>query len=192
MFKTYTAILALLIGLGVSTTIFGENNNFESPCFTISMPSNLKLTLKRIDDHRIYQYVFATDDTDQPELQMRLIVANKKPENNQSTEEFLTNSLGAMLTIYLEGFNLYRYLGDPENKKMLGEKPYHVLFGNTSFSGITLYLGNTDVTFLVARSDDMTYAFTLASQNSDENLRKSNLELLTRILDSIKLKRCAE
>ncbi len=49
-----------------------------------------------------------------------------------------------------------------------------------------MYFGNVDASFLVTRSHNMTYAFTLISQSSNAQTRKNNLKVLTKQLQSIK------
>jgi|GEM_PF-6248899 len=177
--------------LSLSTSTYAKNKDFDSPCFDISLVSHLNLVTKVEKNNGFYLYVFASSNKDNAELQTRIIVSNKKPEAGQSLEDFQTTSIGAMSVMFVEAYKLYQYMDTPENRKVLSRKPYKLSLGGTTFSGATMYFGNIDASFLVVRPNDKTYAVTLVSQNSNEQIRKKNLEMLKEQLQSIKFKSCA-
>ena len=117
---------------------------------------------------------------------MRVIVSKKKPEGNQSLDDFQTASIGAMSAMFMDSYKLYQYINTPENQQVLRNKPSKLKLGNASFAKATMYFGNIDASFLVTRSHNMTYAFTLISKNSNEQKRKNNLNILLEQLKSIK------
>ncbi len=184
---------AFMLMFLVSKTSYAEGKDFHSPCFNISLASNISLTSKTEDkDNGFYRYVFSSAGGDDAELQIRVIVSNRKPEAGQSIEGFQIASIGAMSAMFMDANKLYEYIGTPKNKKVLSEQPYQLKIGSTSFAGATMYFGNTDASFLVTRANDMTYAFTLVSKNSNDQIREDNLKALTEQLQAIKLKICSE
>lgn len=196
--KSFSVYLMLLVIsamalFSISSDVYAKNTNFHSPCFNISLPDNLKLALK--DEKKgdgFYLYVFSAAGSNDDALQIRVIVSKKQPEAGQSLEDFQTASIGAMSVMFIDTFKLYQYLNIPENKKTLGSKPYKLKLGNASLAGATMYLGNIDVSFLVTRPYDMTYAFTLVSRSNNEQTRKDHLKLLTEQLQSIEFLSCSE
>jgi hypothetical protein len=93
--------------------------------------------------------------------------------------------------MFIDSYKLYQYLNTPENQKVLSRKPYKLKVGNSSFAQATMYLGNIDASFLLTRSHDMTYAFTLLSKNNNKQIRKNNLKTLVGQLQSIKFQSCS-
>lgn len=187
-----TLIVTSVVLLIFSTSIYAKDNNFHSPCFDISMDNNLNLISKTEEKNNgFYRYVFASSNNDDAQLQMRVIVSNKKPEAVQSIEDFQVATIGAMSAMFMDSYKLYQYISTPENKKVLSEKPYKLKLGDTDFAGATMYFGDIDASFLVTRSFNMTYAFTLISKDSNEQIRKNNLKLLTGLLQSIKFQSCS-
>ncbi len=175
--------------LGISTCVYAKSNKFHSPYFDISLAENLKLISKTEQkSDGFYRYVFGSSSSNDAELQMRVIVSSKSPESNQSLEDFETASIGAMSAMFMDSNKLYQYINTRENQKVLSQKPYKSKLGNASFAGTTMYFGNVDASFLVTRSHNMTYAFTLISQSSNEQTRKNNLKVLTKQLQSLKFK----
>lgn len=175
--------------LSISTSVYAASNDFHSPYFDISLADNLKFISKSEEKaNGFYSYVFASSNSnDDTKLQMRVLIANKKPAANQSLEDFQTTVLGTLVAISLESDKkLYQYASTPENQKVLSQKPDQLKLGNASFAGATMYFGNVDASFLVTSSQDMTYGFILLSQSSNEQLRKNNLKMLTQQLQSIK------
>ena len=188
-----TLIVISIMLLSLSTSVYAKNKGFDSPCFAISLGNNLNLISKTEEKNDgFYRYVFASSSNDDAEQQMRVIVSSKKPEAGQSLEDFQVASLGAMSAMFMDSYKLYQYINTPENQKVLGEKPYKLKLGDTTFAGATMYFGNMDASFLVTRSHNMTYAFTLISKNSNAQLRKNNLKMLTRQLQSIQYQSCSE
>ena len=188
--KTLIVISTMLLSL--STSVYAKNEVFDSPCFAISLGNNLNLISKTEEKNNgFYRYVFASSTNDNAEQQIRVIVSNKKPEAGQSLEDFQLDSIGAMSAMFMDSYKLYQYINTPENQKVLSGKPYKLMVGNIAFAGATMYFGNMDASFLVTRSDNMTYAFTLISKNSDEQIRKNNLKMLTEQLQSIKFQSCS-
>ena len=133
----FTASIIML--LSVATTGYAKNKNFNSPCFGIALTSNLKLISNTEErNHGFYHYVFASSNNDGSELQMRVIVSNKKPEISQSLEDFQVASIGAMSTMFMDSYKLYQYINTPENQKVLSKKPYKLTVGNSSFAQATM------------------------------------------------------
>lgn len=184
--KTLLAVSIIML-LSISTSVYAKSKDFHSPNFDMSLADNLNLISKTEEkDNGFYRYVFASSNNDDAALQMRVIVSNKQPENNQSLEDFQTASIGAMSTMFMDSNKLYQYINTPENQKVLGQKPYKLTLGNASFAGATMYFGNVVASFLVTRSHNMTYAFTLISRSNNAQTRKNNLKVLTKQLQSIK------
>lgn len=184
--KTLLAV-SIIMWLSIATSVYAKSKDFHSPNFDLSLANNLNLISKTEEKNNgFYRYVFASSNKDNAALQMRVIVSNKQPENNQSLEDFQTASIGAMSTMFMDSNKLYQYINTSENQKVLRQKPYKLTLGNTSFAGATMYFGNVDASFLVTRSHNMTYAFTLISQSSNAQTRKNNLKVLTKQLQSIK------
>lgn len=188
-----TLIIVSVMLLSLSTNIYAKSKGFDSPCFAISLDNNLNLISKTEEKNDgFYRYVFASSNNDDAEQQMRVIVSNKKPEAGQSLEDFQVASIGAMSAIFMDSYKLYQYINTPENQKVLSKKPYTLKLGDAVFAGATMYFGNMDASFLVTRSYNMTYAFTLISKRSDAQIRKNNLKKLTSQLQSIKFQSCSE
>lgn len=191
-------VVSALIGissmlLSFSTSAYAKNKGFDSPCFAVSFGNKRNLISKTEEKNNgFYRYVFASSTSDDAEQQMRVIVSNKKPEAGQSLEDFQVASIGAMSAMFMDSYKLYQYINTPENQKVLSGKPYKLKLGDTTFAGATMYFGNIDASFLVTRSHNMTYAFTLISKNSNVQIRKNNLKILTRQLQSIKFQSCSE
>jgi hypothetical protein len=184
--KTLLAVLIIMM-LSISASVYAKSKDFHSPNFDMSLATNLNLISKTEEKNNgFYRYTFASSNNDDAELQIRVIVSSKSPESNQSLEDFETASIGAMSAMFMDSNKLYQYINTPENQKVLSQKPYKLKLGSASFAGVTMYFGNIDASFLVTRSHNMTYAFTLISQSSNEQTRKNNLKLLTNQLQSIK------
>lgn len=171
----------------LSTIVYAKDNVFHSPYFDISLTNSLNLISKTEDPKNgFYRYVFASSNSNNAALQMRVIVSSKKPSENQSLEDFQTDAIGHMSALFMDSYGLYQYISKPENQKVLSSKPNQLKLGNKTFAEATLYFGNIDVSFLVTNSDNMTYAFTLISKDDNEQIRKKNLQMLIRQLQSIK------
>lgn len=191
IFVVKILIIVSSMFLSLSNSIYAKG--FDSPCFEISLNNNLNLISKTEEKNDgFYRYVFASSNNDDPEQQIRAIVSNKKPEGGQSLEDFQVASIGAMSAMFMDSYKLYQYINTPENQKVLSGKPYKLKLSDTTFAGATMYFGNIDASFLVTRSHNMTYAFTLISKNSHAQTRKNNLKILTRQLQSIKFQSCSE
>ncbi len=191
--KFHIVNVLLVISIIFSTNVYAKNNEFESPCFAISLGNNLNLISKTEEKNAgFYRYVFASSNNDAADQQMRVIVSSKKPEAGQSLEDFQVAALGAMSAMFMDSYKLYQYINTPENQKVLSEKPYKLKLGDSVFAGTTMYFGNMDASFLVTRSNNMTYAFTLISNNSNAQIRKNNLKMLTGQLQAIKFQSCFE
>lgn len=187
-----TLISISIILLSFSTSVYAKNINFDSPCFIISLSNNLNLIYKTEEKNNgFFRYVFASSNNDDAEQQMRVIVSNKEPEAGQSLEDFQVASIGAMSAMFVDSYKLYQYINTPENQKVLNRKPYKLKLGDTNFAGAAMYFGDMDATFLVTRSHNMTFAFTLISKNSNVKIRKNNLKILTTQLQSIKFQSCS-
>ncbi|OAI50047.1 hypothetical protein AYO45_00260 [Gammaproteobacteria bacterium SCGC AG-212-F23] len=185
--------ISFIMLLGFSINAYAKNKDFHSSCFDISLADNLNLIEKTEEKNNgFYRYIFSSANNENAALQMRVIVSNKKPEANQSLEDFQTAAIGAMTSMFMDSYKLYQYINTPENKKVLSEKPYQLKLGNTSLTGATMYFGNIDASFLVTRANNMTYAFTLVSKNNNAQIRKNNLKALTEQLQSIKFYSCFE
>lgn len=183
--------LAFVFLLGLSVVGYAESKNFHTPCFDISLVNNLNLISKTEEKNGgFYRYVFASSNSDNAELQMRVIVSNKKPEAGQSLKDFQVASIGAMSAMFMDAYNLYEYINTPQNQKVLRSKPSQTQLNKNLFIGMTMYFGAMDASFWVTRSYDMTYAFTLVSKNSDETKRKNNLKMITEQLESVKFHSC--
>lgn len=190
LIKTYILISSILFGF--STSVLANDKNFGSACFNISMDSNLKLISKMEEKNNgFYHYVFASSKNNDAAQQIRVIVSEKKPEAGQSLEDFQATTIGMMSAMFMDSYKLSQYIDTPENKKVLSEKPYKLKLGDITFAGATMYFGDTDASFLVTRSHNMTYAFTLISKNSNEQVRKKNLKMLTKQLESITFLSCS-
>lgn len=186
-FSILNILTSIILLLGISTFVYAKSDKFHSPYFDMTLPKNLKLISKTEQKNDgFYRYVFGSSSGDDAELQMRVIVSSKKPENGQSLEEFQTGAISNMSVMFMESYKLYGYLNTPENQKVLGSKPGKLKLGATTFAGVTMYFGSIDASFLVTNSHNMTYAFTLISKNINEQARKNNLNILTRQLQSIK------
>ena len=188
-FKTIklNALISITLLLSISALVYARSNKFHSPYFDLALAKNLKLiskTEQRNDGFN--RYVFSSSSGDNVELQMRVIVSSKKPENGQSLADFQTCAVANMSVMFVESNGLYQYLRAQENKKVLGEKPNKFKMGKAIFAGMTMYFGDTDASFLVTNAHNMTYAFTLISKNANEQTRKNNLKMLTKQLQSIR------
>jgi hypothetical protein len=184
---------SMLMLFGVSATHYAKRRDFHFACFNISLVENLNLILKTEEKNNgFYRYIFASSNSDAAEQQIRVIVSTKNPEANQSLVDFQLASIGAMSAMFMDSYGLYQYIDTPENQKVLSGKPYTLNLGKESFAGATMYFGDTDASFLVARSHNMTYAFTLISKNSNEQVRKNNLKALIEQLQSIQFLSCSE
>jgi hypothetical protein len=180
-----TLVLIFML-LGTSTLIHAKSDTFHSTYFDISLAENLKLQSKTEQENDgFYRYVFATSSGENAEMQMRVIVSSKGPENDKGLEAFQTETVGNMAAMFMDSFRLYQYINTPENKKVLGEKPSKLKLGDITFAGITMYFGNIDASFWVANSQGMTYAFTLISRNPNQQTRSNNLKRLTKQLQTI-------
>lgn len=186
-FGILNALTSIIILLSISTFVYAESDKFHSPYFDVTLPRNLKLISKTEQKNDgFYRYVFASSSGEDADLQMRVIVSSKKPENGQSLEEFQTSAISNMSVMFMDSYKLYGYLNTPENQKVLRGKPSKLKLGATTFAGVTMYFGSIDASFLVTNARNRTYAFTLISKNTNEQARKNNLNILTKQLQSIK------
>ena len=86
--KTLLAVSIIML-LSITTSVYAKNKDFHSPNFDLSLADNLNLISKTEEKNNgFYRYVFASSNKDKAALQLRVIVSNKKPENNQSLEDF--------------------------------------------------------------------------------------------------------
>ena len=186
-FSILNALTSNIILLSSTALDYARSDKFHSPYFDMTLPKNLKLISKtELKNDGFYRYVFGSSSGDDAELQMRMIVSSKKPENGQSLEEFQTSAISNMSVMFMDSYNLYGYLNTPENQKVLSGKPGKLKLGAITFAGVTMYFGSIDISFLVTNVRNMTYAFTLISKNTNEQARKNNLNILTKQLQSIK------
>lgn len=185
---TLTNILITIITVTIiSTSAYAKNDVFHSPKFELPLNTNINLISKNEQPNDgFYQYLFASSNNDNAKLQMRVIVSAKKPEKNQSLEDFQTNALANMSVMLIESYGLYQYLDTPENKKVLSSKPNKLQLGGSTYAGMTMHFGTIDASFLVTNSHNMTYAFTLISNDANKQARINNLDVLTKKLESIK------
>lgn len=185
--RILNALTSIIMLLSISTLVYAGSNKFHSPYFDMTLPKNLKLMSKTEQKKDgFYRYVFGSSSGDDAELQMRVIVSSKMPANGQSLEEFQTEAISNMSVMFMDSYKLYGYLNTPENQKVLSSKSSKLKLGAARFTGVTMYFGNIDASFLVTNAHSMTYAFTLISKNTNEQARKNNLNILTKQLQSIK------
>jgi hypothetical protein len=189
IFRLFKLLLgASIILFSLATLVYAKNSHFHFTYFDISPTDKLSLVSKFEDNKNkgFYRYVFASSNDDKAELEMRLVVSGKAPEKGESLEQFQTDAIGAMSTMFMDAHHLYQYINTPENSKVLSSKPDKIKLGSATYAGATMYFGDTSASFLVTHVSNMTFAFTLISRNSSEQTRKNNLTMLTQQLESIK------
>jgi len=184
----YKSLIIITVLLNISTLAFA-GNKFDSSYFDISLNKELKL-ISKTEEPGFSRYVFSSSNNEDGQLQMRIIVSDKSPGQNQTVDDFQQKSVAAMSTMFMDSYHLYQYLGTPENKKELSKKwsESKLKLGNATYTISTLHFGNQDASFLVTNYNHRTYAITLISNNANKKIRIKNLNALTDQLRSIDFK----
>ena len=126
-------------------------------------------------------------NSDYSKQQLRLVIVDKIPESEKKYEEFKTNTLGFMITSFMDSYHLYRFLQEPSIKKILDSKPDTITIGNYQYKAASMTFDNIETKFLITIANKTAYMFTLVSIDENKKMRKMNMAELIEVLKTAKL-----
>ena len=159
---------------------------YQNATFNLHLPKTIaEITKKEDKAIYFYQYLYGTTPyIENAPQQLRIIVMGKAPEKKENYTEWQTQAIGLMTGSFNDIYNI------PMEKQYetLKNDPHPIKIGHQEYIELIAQFNDRDVKFLNCIVNETTYMFTLISNNQDPQVRKTNMDIMTKQLETIQFK----